>query len=162
MISSAEINSTHVQPSGFRPMSGTVSSWRLGYNGETTPIATLFPLLGFVLLCAITVITIGARTGVGHVSTFDPTNTTHLIVASALGGRNGGLGALRGENAVYAHTKALNLKIEYKDLQGFQEVSGHGEMQYTELQNLGSPDLESERPKSALFGRRPFVRTTTG
>ena len=84
---SAEMNSTHVEPSGFSPVTGIVSSWRLGYNGETAPIATLFPLQGFILLCAGVVVFIGARTGVREVSTFDPTNTTHIIVAAAIGGK---------------------------------------------------------------------------
>ena len=162
MIMSAEMNSTNVQPSGYSPVKGIVSSWRLGYNGETAPIATLFPLQGFILLCAITVVIIGARTGVKHVSTFDPTNTTHLIVASALGGRNGGLGALRGENAIRADAKALNLKVEYKDLHGFQEVNNLGDLEYTELQDRGGTGEARQSLKPALFARRPFMRTTTG
>ena len=81
MLFEAEINSTNVRPSGFKPIKGIVSSWRLGYNGATGSVAILFPLMGFVLLCSIAVIVLGARTGIGHVSKFDPTNTTHIIIA---------------------------------------------------------------------------------
>lgn len=165
MLLAAELEATTAKSIGTRPVKGFASTWRLGYNGETAPIATLFPLQGFVLLCAIFVVAMGARTGVKYVTEFDPTNTTHLIVASALGGRNGGLGALRGENAVTTHTEALNLKIEYRDSQGFQEkeVNNHGRLEYTELQNLGTPDATSQRRSmSALFARRPFMRTATG
>ena len=161
MLMSADIQSANVQPNGFVPINGTVGSWRLGYSGETTPIATLFPLQGFVLVCAIGVIIIGWRTGVKHVSHFDPTNTTHLIVASAIGGRNGGLGALRGENAIHADDRALNLRIEYKDSHGLQEVGEHGEAAYTELQDFRGASGPSQAPKPALFARRPFMRRTT-
>ncbi|KAK3697086.1 hypothetical protein LTR37_017684 [Vermiconidia calcicola] len=163
MILEAEMKTTGAQPSSFVPIKGIVSSWRLGYNGSTAPIATLFPLQGFILLCAITVVVIGARTGVRHVSKFDPTNTTHLIIAAGIGGRNGGLGALSGENAIHADAKALNMKIEYKNLQGFQEVTRGGDaVQYTELSDLRQEDEVGQTSRPGLFGRKPFVRTITG
>jgi hypothetical protein len=81
MLLEAEFNSTNVQPSGFKPIEATVSSWRLGYNGATGSVLILFPLMGFVLLCSITVVALGVRTGIGHITKFDPTNTTHLIIA---------------------------------------------------------------------------------
>lgn len=81
MILEAEIGSTNVRPSGFYPIDGIVSSWRLGYNGETGAVVILFPLMGLVLLISITVIVLGARTGISHVSKFDPTNPTHIIIA---------------------------------------------------------------------------------
>ncbi len=80
MILEAESNSTQ-QHDGFHVINGTVSSWRLGYNGATGSVVILFPLMAFVLLCSITVIALGIRTGVGHVTRFDPTNTTHIIIA---------------------------------------------------------------------------------
>ena len=162
MIMSAEINSTHFQPSGFIPVHGQVASWRLGYNGETAPIATLFPLQGFILMCAIVVVVMGSRTGVKHVSRFDPTNTTHLIVASAQGASRGGLHALRGEDAIHAHTKALNLRIEYNHMQGFQESSNLSNSDYTELNDFSRRHSEGpNRAKSALFSRLPFARSST-
>ena len=162
MILSAEMNSTNVQPSGFQPIEGVIASWRLGYNGATAPIATLFPLQGFILLCAIFVVVMGATTGVKHVSTFDPTNTTHIIIASALGGKNGGLGALGGESAIHADARALNLKVEYKGLNGFQEVNSVSELDETELQEYQGANETNRPSKPALFARRPFLRTTTG
>ena len=164
MIMSAEINSTDVHPSGFKPVVGQVASWRLGYNGETAPIATLFPLQGFILICAIVVVVIGSRTGVKHVSKFDPTNTTHLIVASAQGASRGGLHALRGEDAIHADAKALNLKIEYNHMQGFQEVCNLSNSDYTELSEPATWRRHSEgprQPKSALFSRFSFSRNNT-
>lgn len=164
MIMSAEINSTNFEPDGFRPVKdGQVSSWRLGYNGETAPIATLFPLQGFILICAIFVVVIGTRTGVKHVSHFDPTNTTHLIVASAQGASRGGLHALKGEDAIHADARALNLKIEYNHMQGFQEVSNLSNSDYTELNDLNDR-RDSEGPlrlKSALFSRISFSKGNT-
>ena len=162
MIMSAEINSTNVHPSGFDPVIGQVSSWRLGYNGETAPIATLFPLQGFILICAIVVVVIGARTGVKHVSRFDPTNTTHLIVASAQGASRGQLHALRGEDAIHTDAKALNLKIEYNHLQGFQEASNLSNSDYTELSDLDRRHADTPmQPKTNIFKRMPFARTNT-
>ena len=81
MLFEADINSTHYRPSGFEPIKGIVTSWRLGYNGETGSIVILFPLMAFVLILSIAVIVLGARTGISHVSRFDPTNTTHIIIA---------------------------------------------------------------------------------
>lgn len=159
MIMSAEINSTNVQPSGFKLVVGQVSSWRLGYNGETAPIATLFPLQGFILVCSIVVVVIGSRTGVKHVSRFDPTNTTHLIVASAQGASRGQLHALKGEDAIHANTRALNIKIEYNHLQGFQEASNLSNSDYTELSDMDRRPVDV--PKANLFSRIPFKRTDT-
>lgn len=144
------------------PSCSQVSSWRLGYNGETAPIATLFPIQGFILICAIFVVVIGSRTGVKHVSHFDPTNTTHLIVASAQGASRGGLHALRGEDAIHADAKALNLKIEYNHMQGFQEASNLSNSDYTELSDLDRRHSEvPRRPKSAMFSRISFSRSNT-
>ena len=164
MIMSAEINSTGFHPSGFKPVTGQVASWRLGYNGETAPIATLFPLQGFILICAIVVVVIGSKTGVKHVSKFDPTNTTHLIVASAQGASRGGLHALRGEDAIHADAKALNLKIEYNHMQGFNEVSNLSNSDYTELSepSVWRRQTEGPRPlKSTLLSRLSFSRSNT-
>lgn len=160
MIMSAEINSTNVQPSGYEQVLGQVASWRLGYNGETAPIATLFPLQGFILICAIVVVVTGSRTGVKYVSRFDPTNTTHLIVASAQGASRGGLHALRGEDAIHADAKALNLKIEYNHMQGFQEASNLSNSDYTELSIFDRRHSEGpRRPRSARFSKIPFSRS---
>ena len=88
-------------------------------------------------------------------SKFDPTNTTHLIVAASLGGRNGGLGSLNHEDALHVHEKALNVKVEYKGLNGFQEADGRA---YTELSNLQASN-EGQRSTSSLFPGR-FTRST--
>lgn len=162
MIFEAEINSTHVEPSGYHSVTGIVSSWRLGYNGATAPVATLFPLQGFILLCAIFVVVIGASTRVKYVSTFDPTNTTHLIVASAAGAKAGGLGALGGENAIHADARALNMKIEYKGPHGFHEVNRIGYLENTELQVYEVHGESNSSTKPAFFARKPFIRSTTG
>lgn len=81
MLLEAEINSTNFQPSGFYPIDEIVSSWRFGYNGEIGAVVILFPLMALVLILSITVIVLGARIGVSHVSKFDPKNPTHIIIA---------------------------------------------------------------------------------
>lgn len=56
---------------------------------------------------------------------------------SALGGRNGRLATLNGEDAIHADAKALNMKIEYReDMQGFQEVHREHRVGYTEWRDL--------------------------
>jgi hypothetical protein len=108
------------------------------------------------------VIVLGARTGISHVSKFDPTNTTHVIIASALGGKNGSLSTLNGENAIHADDKALNLKVEYRhDVQSFQEVGRGDGREYTELSNLQPADEPDHPSNSRLSVRKPFIRVAT-
>lgn len=139
MILSATLNQT--MPLGFNrmynPVYGTVESWRVGYNGEIAPLATLLPLQAFLLVCAAVIVFTGFKTGVRNVSKFDPTNTTCLIVASAAGGKNGGLAELRGEDAIQVDEKALALKIQYMGLEGLQEVHGQGRDDGVELRSVG-------------------------
>jgi hypothetical protein len=126
-------------------------------------VVILFPLQAFILICSIVVIVLGARTGITHVSKFDPTNTTHVIIASALGGKNGSLSTLNGENAIHADDKALNLKVEYRhDVQSFQEVGRGDGREYTELANLQPADEPDHPSNNRLSVRKPFIRVATG
>lgn len=110
---------------------------------------------------------------ISYLQAFVNADFTH----SALGGRNGRLTTLNGEDAIHADAKALDLKIEYRDdMQGFQEVPGDSATGYAELNDLrsggsgGGGDAvapagteSAERlAKPGVFARQPFQRLRTG
>lgn len=122
MLASAQLGAS-LNASHTRKIDGYVEYWALGYSGEVTPAATLFPLQLVVLVGAIIAVSVGSRTRVKRVSKFNPMDTTCLIVASAEGGRNGGLASLQAESAIRVDEDALSLRVRYTEAEGLQQES---------------------------------------
>ncbi|KAK8153628.1 hypothetical protein IWX90DRAFT_490299 [Phyllosticta citrichinensis] len=78
---------------------GSFSAWRLGWSGSPTSIATLLPLLTFVLAAAAWYCLEGLRADNRHATAWDPLNPVCLVAAGAAGGAAGRLAQLHGKGA---------------------------------------------------------------
>ncbi|KAG9515758.1 hypothetical protein KCU93_g9385, partial [Aureobasidium melanogenum] len=76
---------------GLRSINGSYSVWRVGYHGRYTALVTIAPQLFIILLLAGYCVYYGMTSGMQNVGSFDPTNSTCLIAASATGAGNDGL-----------------------------------------------------------------------
>lgn len=69
---------------GARNVTGSLTHFRMGYNGTPEALYALVPL-AFIVAMALGYLTYGLRVG-GHLFEFNPTRTTSLLVASSQGG----------------------------------------------------------------------------
>lgn len=75
----------------LRSINGAYSVWRVGYHGHYTALVTIAPQLFILLLLAGYCVYYGMTSEIQNVGSFDPTNSTCFIAASATGAGNDGV-----------------------------------------------------------------------
>jgi hypothetical protein len=108
---------------GIRNITGYSSDNRLGYAGQRVIIYTLGPPLA--CLCALWIVSlvIATQTGFRYRGSFDPTNSTSIILGSALAAKNGRLDRLvvYGDGSFgddFVRRAALGMDIKFEEGQG--------------------------------------------
>ncbi|KAK7521279.1 uncharacterized protein IWZ02DRAFT_482394 [Phyllosticta citriasiana] len=114
-------------PGLAKSIKGNFTIERMGWSGSPTSIASLLPLLTFVLGSAIWYCLEGMRAENRHATTWDPLNPVCLMAAGAAGGSAGRLGVFQGKGGADEKDRTIKkIKVRFVGEQGLIADWGHG------------------------------------
>ncbi|KAH0545550.1 hypothetical protein FGG08_000381 [Glutinoglossum americanum] len=102
---------------GQRPITGNFTVMRVGYKGSISSLVALLPLY-LTVAFTLVYVSLGIRTDQKHVSNFNPTRSTSLILAAAAGGIGK---VLLGKGDTDPDDKVVQeMKVRFEGVRGFR------------------------------------------
>jgi hypothetical protein len=113
---------------GLRDVTGITTSTRLSYASQRTVLYFLVPPLAVTYCLCIVYLFVAIRTGVRYSGTFDPTNSTCLILGGAAAGRNERLAVVGDGSGVDKLEKrgVLEMRVKFEEGAGLVDAWSGG------------------------------------
>lgn len=110
------------QAPGLKDISGNYTVWRIGYEGHHSALMTILPQLLVVLSLAAFCVYYGMASGSKTVGSFDPTDSTCLITASAIGAARDKLKLPVMRHNISSDSRLGSAEIRYDNVNGLVTV----------------------------------------